>query len=215
MQDSVTLHGYKFSVYTRIARLVLHENNVQYTTVEIDPFDPPFDEYLRKHPFGRVPTLTHGTFSFFETGAITRYVDRAFEGPALQPVGVNALARMDQVISVIDNYGYWSMVRQVFSHGYFLPLHDEEGDPKEIQDGLERAETVLGFLEQIVSEGLVLNGSTRSLADWHLAPMMDYFVRTTEGTRALGQYPQVEAWWERISTLDSLQETDPLSGGGL
>ena len=41
--------------------------------------------YLALHPFGRVPTLVHDGFALYETGAISRYIDRAFPGPALQP----------------------------------------------------------------------------------------------------------------------------------
>ena len=46
----VTLHGYKYSVYLRIARMVLAEKNVAYTQVEFDPFaeDVPQD-YLNLH----------------------------------------------------------------------------------------------------------------------------------------------------------------------
>lgn len=113
MADPVQLHGYRYSAYNRIARLALLLKNVEHRTVEIDPFTEFADAYLMLHPFGRVPALTHGSFKLFETGAITRYVDRAFPGLLLQPKGAAELARMDQVISVIDAYAYWPMVRQV------------------------------------------------------------------------------------------------------
>src|SRR5687768_4932432 len=116
MADPVQLRGWRYSVYTRIARLALLSKGVEHETIEVDPFAGLPDGYLTLHPFGRVPVLSHGAFRLFETGAITRYVDRAFEGRPLQPDSPAALARMDQVISVIDAYAYWPMVRQVSSH---------------------------------------------------------------------------------------------------
>ena len=48
-------------------------------------------------------------------------IDRAFSGPALQPAEPQALARMDQIIGIVDAYAYWPLVRQVFSHAVFRP----------------------------------------------------------------------------------------------
>ena len=118
MADPVQLHGYRYSVYNRIARLALLSKKVEHQTIEVNPFAELSEAYLRLHPFGRVPVLTHGAFRLFETSAITRYVDRAFTGRPLQPEGAAALARMDQVIAVIDAYAYWPMVRQVSSHAF-------------------------------------------------------------------------------------------------
>src|SRR6476646_1898821 len=109
----LVLHGYRYSVYTRIARLALAEKGVAYERVEVDPFAPDVPaSYLALHPFGRVPTIVHDGFALYETGAITRYIDRGFGGPALQPDDARALARMDQIVGVVDAYGYWPMVRQ-------------------------------------------------------------------------------------------------------
>ena len=41
--------------------------------------------YTDLHPFGRMPAFEHDGFRLFETAAISRYVDEAFAGPALQP----------------------------------------------------------------------------------------------------------------------------------
>src|SRR3954454_15980870 len=126
---SLVLHGYHFSVYNRIARLTLAEKGVAYDRVEVNPFAPDVPaSYLALHPFGRVPTLVHDGFALYETVAITRYIDRSFPGPALQPTERRSLARMDQIIGVVDAYGYWPLVRQVFSHGVFRPRSGQAGD---------------------------------------------------------------------------------------
>lgn len=211
MADPVHLHGYRYSVYNRIARMALLSKRVEHETIEVDPFAGLPQAYLRLHPFGRVPVLVHGAFELFETSAITRYVDRAFEGPSLQPRRAAALARMDQVVAVIDSYAYWPMVRQVSSHAFFRPLFGEPSSRDEIDLGLEASGKVLAFLDRVAGEGEVLTGRDFTLADCHLAPMIDYFVRAEEGKAALSPHRALREWWDRMSALAVLKATDPFA----
>ena len=211
MAEPVYLHGYRYSVYSRIVRLVLLAKNVEHEMIEVDPFGDLSESYLKLHPFGRVPVLQHGSFTLFETGAITRYIDRSFEGHSLQPNGAPALARMDLIISVIDAYAYWPMVRQVSSHAFFRPLFGEESSREEVAAGLERSSKVLSFLENIVREGEVLAGHDLTLADCHLAPMVDCFVRAKEGKAALSTHRTLQRWWDHMSCLEILKTTDPFA----
>ncbi len=211
MADPVHLHGYRYSVYNRIARLALLLKKVDHQTIEVDPFAELSEAYLTLHPFGRVPVLTHGAFKLFETSAITRYIDRAFTGPSLQPESTAALGRMDQVISVIDAYAYWPMVRQVSSHAFFRPFFGEQSSREEVDAGLEASRKVLSFLDGVAGEGEVLTGRDITLADCHLAPMMDYFVRAEEGKAALSPHLALQRWWDHVSDLDVLKATDPFT----
>jgi glutathione S-transferase len=78
---SIMLHRYRYSVYLHIVRMVLAEKGVSYSHTEVNPFtsDMP-EQYLKLHPFRRVPTLAHDDYVLYETQAITRYVDEAFVG---------------------------------------------------------------------------------------------------------------------------------------
>jgi len=213
MADPVELHGYRYSAYTRIARLALLAKEVEHRIVEVDPFAELPEAYAMLHPFGRVPVLTHGAFTLFETSAITRYVDRAFDGRPLQPDGAAALARMDQVIAVIDSYAYWPMVRQVSSHAFFRPLLGERSSRDEVDQGLDASLRVLSFLNRVAAEGEVLAGLELTLADCHLAPMIDYFVRAAEGKAALAPHRALQSWWDRVSVVDIMSATDPFAAG--
>lgn len=212
MADPVHLHGYRYSAYSRAARMALLAKGVEHQAIEVDPFGELTPAYLILHPFGRVPVLTHGAFTLFETSAITRYVDRAFQGSALQPGGVAALARMDQVIAAIDAYAYWPMVRQVSSHAFFRPFFGLPSRREEVAAGLEASRKVLSFLDRVAAGGEVLTGSDITLADCHLVPMIDYFVRAEEGRAALSFYPSLQGWWDRVSAWDIVRVTDPIAG---
>src|SRR5690606_26779094 len=103
---TIELHGYRYSVYLRVAAMTLVEKNVAWTHVEVDPFAKTIpDAYLALNPFGRVPTLVHDGFVLYETTAIARYVDEAFSGPQLQPEDARDRARMNQIVAVADSYG--------------------------------------------------------------------------------------------------------------
>ncbi|WP_029064433.1 glutathione S-transferase family protein [Labrenzia sp. DG1229] len=210
MSKSVVLRGYRYSVYNRIARIVLQEKGVDYKIEEINPFasDVPAD-YLERQPFCRVPVLSHGTFDVFETCAIARYVDAAFDGAKLVPVAARALARATQVISIVDSYGYRPMVRQVFAQRVFAPLEGHQADETEIAAGLDASQVVLDALNKIAVERLVLDGRNFTIADCHLAPMVAYFVQAPEGADALSRRSELAQWWASVSKRTSVRMTDP------
>lgn len=201
---ALVLHGYRYSVYLRIVRLTLAEKGVDYDRVEINPFAPDVPaSYRALHPFGRVPALVHDGFTLYETSAITRYVDRAFPGPALHPPGPQALARMDQIIAIVDSYGYWPMVRQVFSQRVFRPRAGHPPDASEIERGLAVSADVLAALEPLVARG----GPT--LADLHLGAMLAYFTLASEGAGLLQRFGRLAEWWAELSARPSFAATDP------
>jgi glutathione S-transferase len=208
---SIVLHGYQYSVYLRIVRMVLVEKGVAYSRVEVNPFaaDMP-KEYLDLHPFRRVPTLVHDDYVLYETQAITRYIDEAFAGPSLQPVHPRQRGRMAQIISIIDAYGYLPMVRQVFSQRVFGPRIGRVADEAQVRAGVEGTSRALGALESIVApDGPVAGGGDWSLADFHLAPMMAYLAAAPEGEAAIAQRAKLAAWWDVIRERASLRDTDP------
>jgi len=207
---SLVLHGFRYSVYVRIARIALVEKGLTYEHVEIDPFatDVPI-EYLTLHPFKRVPVLVDGDFALYETEAITRYIDEAFPGPALQPSEPRQRARMAQIISIIDSYGYVPMVRQVAGERVFAPLRGRQPNETLIRTGLEASRHVLDALETIIpGDGPITGGKVWSLADFHLAPMMTYFTAAPEGDEALTHYAKLSAWWQVVRERNSVQEAD-------
>jgi glutathione S-transferase len=204
------LHGFRFSVYVRIARMAFVEKGVEYRLAEVNPFSEAPPEYLAVHPFGRVPALQHESFALYETQAITRYIDEAFSGVPLQPREAKQRARMAQVISIIDSYGYVPMVRQVYAQRVFIPAIGNTPDEAMIQQGLEASHRALAAIEALAPAPLsIIGGEGWSLADIHLAPMIAYFVAAPEGAEALKRYPKLSAWWENGRIRPSLIDTEP------
>lgn len=204
------LYGFKYSVYAWIAGFCLHEKGVSYQWHEVNPFaDDVPSSYLDLHPFCRVPTLVDGDFVLYETGAITRYVDDSFDGPPLMPVDAKNRARANQIIAVVDSYTYWSLVRQVFSHGVMGPRVGRPSDSNEVAAGLEASEKTLDALENLAGVEGFLVGPTITLADIHLAPMLSYFCEHPDGLSALEQRHKLSGWFAKIETRESFVATKP------
>lgn len=199
VQSLVTLTGYRHSIYTRIARLVLHEKGVTFAEDEVNPFTPPLPPG-HPHPFGRVPVLSHRGFTVYETSAIARYIDLAFQGPPLVPLETQAAARMAQVIAIADAYAFRPMVLQVFAHRVFRPLEGLAPDEAEVTKGFSAAAAVLAALDTIAREGLVLSADDITLADCHLAPMIAALTLAPEGAAYLSRHPALDRWWARVQS---------------
>jgi glutathione S-transferase len=194
---TLALTGYRHSIYTRIARMALHAKGAAFTEVEVNPFTPPLPPGY-PHPFGRVPVLTHGIFTLYETSAITRYIDLALPGPSLVPIDPRAAARMAQVISIADAYAFRPLVLQVYAQRVFRQLEGMPPDEPVIAAGLASARTVLSALEAIATEGLALDPNSLGLADCHLAPMIAAFAAAEEGAALLSGHRVLGRWWASV-----------------
>jgi glutathione S-transferase len=190
---TVELYGYKYSVYAWIARLALHEKGCAYEWREVNPFAEDVSaDYLAMHPFKRVPVLVHENFVLYETSAMTRYVDEAFDGPSLQPATPRERARQQQIISVIDSYAYWPLVRQVFSHGVFRQRTGREADPNE---GAARAR---GSAEGDRCAGGACGRRQLLVRRFHVA-----------GEMLLDRQYRLARWWAAMSERSTFKETMP------
>ncbi|MBZ9917594.1 MULTISPECIES: glutathione S-transferase family protein [unclassified Mesorhizobium] len=200
------LYGADYSVYVRIARMALEEKGVDYELVPVDVFAaegiPGW--YFEHHPFGRIPAFEHDGFRLFEASAITRYVDEAFDGPPLQPNDPRGRARMNQIIGMLDAYGYRAMVWDVAVER----LEKASPDEALIVSGLRQAGTVLQVLSSLRSPGPWLLGNQLTLADLHAAPIVGYFVKVAEGRKLLARFADIQDWWDCIAKQASFARTE-------
>lgn len=204
------LFGAAYSVYVRAARLALAEKRVPYRLVEIDIFaaDGPPADYLERHPFKRIPAFEHDGFRLYEAGAITRYVDEAFAGPPLMPGTPRARARVHQIISIIDSYGYRPLIWDIFVERVRAPAQGRKADEAKIAAAVPRAALCLRALGDLAdSKGPYLTGSAVTLADLHAAPMFAYFSMAEEGAELLAAQPRLHEWWQAVHKRPSMAAT--------
>ncbi|TJW17734.1 MAG: glutathione S-transferase family protein [Mesorhizobium sp.] len=201
------VYGADYSVYVRIVRLVLEEKGIDYELVPVDVFaaDGIPGWYFEHHPFDRIPAFEHDGFRLFEASAIARYVDEAFDGPALQPAEARPRARMNQITGMLDAYAYRAMVWDVALER----LEKTPPDEARIGSGLRQAGTVLTALSSLKAPGPWLLGNELTLADLHAAPIIGYFVKVAEGRSLLAEFRDIQEWWTRIAARASFANSSP------
>ena len=200
------LFGATYSVYVRVARLALEEKGVPYRLEAIDIFadDGPPPGYHLRHPFLRIPAFEHDGFALYEAGAITRYVDEAFDGPPLMPSTPRARARASQIASILDSYAYRCWVWDIYVAGTERPANEAQ-----IAQALPRAETCFAAIEALIEPDGYFLGAAPCLADLHAAPMIAILRRAPQGAALLARYPRWQAWWRRMSARPSMAATRP------
>lgn len=214
MTGKPRLFGADYSAYVRIARLALAEKRVDYELVPVDIFAPDGvpDWYVERHPFRRIPAFEHGALRLYETAAITRYVDEAFDGPPLQPADAAGRAAMNQAIGLIDAYAYRALVWGVYVERVSKAKRGGASDEALIAASLETARTCLAELAAIKGDRPWLAGDSLSLADLHAAPVFAYFLKAAEGREMVGASPSLSHWWEAVSARPSFEATAPGAG---
>ncbi|MCP4875939.1 MAG: glutathione S-transferase family protein [Gammaproteobacteria bacterium] len=205
----IKLLGLRISVYTRIASLALEEKGVDYELEEVDIFadNGPPEEYLAHNPFGTIPSLIHGDFYLYETGAITRYIDETFPGVALQPARSAQRARMNQIISILDCYTYKPMVWDIYVQRIVVAEGGGKTDEALIASALPTSQNALQQLDELREDNEFLTGEVVTLADLHAYPILRLFVETPEGQAMLDSFPRLQQWMTTMQDRASVRAT--------
>lgn len=203
---SVVLLGDPRSTYVRTARMALAEKGVRYTLEVHGPHSPAIDAI---HPWGRMPAFRDGDLTLFETSAIVRYVDEAFDGPRLAGMNVLARAQAEQWVSAISSYLYPTMVRDYVLQ-YVIPRGTDGKPDRKVIDAAAREMTVqLDALERAYGGRDWLAGQGLSVADLFLAPIVAYLGRFPESAALLEERPSIRRAHAAISSRPSFRATDP------
>lgn len=105
-------------------------------------------------------------------------------------MGATAHARGEQWISLINCHAYDAMVRRYILQYIFPKGENGQPDRKVIDAALPEIAAQLDALEQAYQERDYLVGSTVSMADLFLAPILAY----------LGMFPKARRCWRRAPT---------------
>jgi len=180
--SQVTLIGPPQSSYVRTARICCLEKGVSHT---LEPAPRESHEHRSLHPWTRVPIFRHGDLQLFETSAICRYIDAAFDGPRLVPTDPRRAAVMEQWVSAINCYIYDHTIRR-YALQYILPgLRGEAPDRAVIDEAIPLMQRDLGLLDGAYARSTWIAGDAVSLADLFVAPIVATARMFPEGQSAL------------------------------
>jgi glutathione S-transferase len=205
------VHGPSYSTYVRSTRLALHEKGVEHRLQEVDLLggahkQPP---HVARHPFGKVPAFEHDGNVFYETSAILRYIDEVFPGPALMPKTPVARALVNQVMSIVDSYGYTPSVTNLFIPRVLVPSMGGETDMEKVESAKAPATLFVKELERLLANQTFFGGKDCSLADLHTLPVLAYLAATPEGKSILEGAPNLRSWLGRMVERPSARAMMP------
>jgi glutathione S-transferase len=203
-----TVYSIPGSPYGRAVLAVLEEKGAAYTVAAVAPGTMKAEPHISRHPFGRIPVLDHGDFRLYETQAILRYLDRILPAPPLTPADPRAAARMDQAMNVNDWYLFLGCASVIGFQRVVGPrLMGLTPDEAAIEAAMPRARQTFAELSRMLGDQACFAGDTASLADFLIAPQLDFFAMTPEWTPLTERAPNLVAWLQRMNARPSLRAT--------
>jgi len=181
---------------------------VEFHAVDTAAGESKTEEWLNKRqPFGKVPAAEVDGLAFYESRAICRVIARS------TPAGEQLFPSSDlKKVAVFEQWASLELgtitpiLEKVVMERVFKPLYrkvpgDEAAAKQAVQDG-QRAFEVL---DKQLSTNEYVTGDF-SLIDVYLTTYFSLFVNTPEGKQTIEQYPNIAAWWKRISGRPSWQK---------
>ena len=200
---TLTFHSMADSAYLWTAMHVADEKGVAY---DLNPLTYRSPEHLALDPFGKMPILQHGAVFLYETLAITHYIDRAFAGPALQPIGALAQAEVLRWVSIVNAYVFPTMNRFV-KERVVRPMWGFDPDTAFLESAREPLELQVRLIDDAVRKSGFLGGARLTIADSFLFPHLLFFSQTPEGAALVGSAPHARAWLARLQARPSYRES--------
>lgn len=206
--SNVILYGTPQSTYVRTTRLLLEEANIDYDLKDIGIFngDNKTNEYLAKHPFGKVPTIEIDGIKIYETAAITYYINQKLADGKFAPIDLLGQTRMRQIMAIIDSYLYAPAVGTIVIQNLIVPSQGGETDTEAVNKAIEPTRKALQAIENLLVGTPFLVGSLISIADFYLIPIFVYLEKTPQFNAVTLNTPKLRIWWNEVKILNSVQQ---------
>jgi|SRR5579871_1340028 len=190
----IKFHSMADSAYLWTAMHVADEKGVTYEFVPLLYRSP---EHFNLHPFGKMPVFQHGEHLLYETLAIAHYIDRAFDGPPLQPADPLGQAHMLRWISIVNAY-IFPVMNKFMKERLVKQAWGFEADKEFLASAGEPLALHVKLIDEAVSKGGFLVGDALSMADSFLLPQFLFFGITPEGKALIEKAPGAKAWLARM-----------------
>jgi glutathione S-transferase len=195
----IKIYGVPFSTFTRTVRLACHEKGIDYELVPTVP-----SQMGTLNPFQKIPAITHGDLTLYESTAILRYLDRTFPGPKLWPQDSRQAALCDQWVSAVNDSLFNSALRYLANHFGFLSVPQEMADTY-----LAKAREVVPVFDRQLGRSRYLVGDSVTAADLFLAPIV-FCLPAVPGLKEIGEAAaNVGRWAQDMAARPSMKATEP------
>lgn len=204
--STIVIHGIPGSPFVRMPIMVCIEKGAPWRLQPMGFGEQKSAEHLKRQPFGQIPAIEHDDFKLYETQAIVRYIDAAFDGPPLTPPEPRAMARMSQVMNILDWYVTPSLTAGVGFNRIVKPLVGMPVDEAAVEAALPLTRTALAALSDLLGDNAYFAGAALSLADLTAIAHLDLAPQVPEVAEMLRGSPLV-AWLDRMNARESVSST--------
>jgi glutathione S-transferase len=162
-------------------------------------------EYLAINPNGAVPTLVDGDLVLTESRAIMQYL--ASKKPEAGLLPRDEAARAD-----VTRWQFWDASHFSPALGTMAfekvikPMMGGEPDTRKLEEALVNFRRFAAVLDKRLDGKPYVVGTTLTVADLTIASSLMY---AKQVDLPLADYPNVAAWFERITQLDAWKQTAP------
>ncbi|MBV8751967.1 MAG: glutathione S-transferase family protein [Hyphomicrobiales bacterium] len=202
----VEIIGMPQSTFVRVVRMTCEEKGVSY---ELTAARPHSAEINAVDPFGKVPGMRHGDVELCESKAIATYLDRTFGGPKVIPEDPARAAHVEQWVSIVNTTIDPTMIRQYLLSYLFPKGADGKPDRKAIDAALPAMQQQFDVLDKAVAGTGYLAGSSFTLADINLLPILAYIQRPPESSEMFKKSENLSAYFAKHAERPSFKNTTP------
>jgi glutathione S-transferase len=186
------------STCTRKVLTVLAETETPYelSLVDLGKGEHKQEPHLSRQPFGQIPTIDDDGFSLYESRAICRYLNAKASGK-LVPTDLKQRAVMDQWLSIEQSNFSPNAMKFVYHYAF-----KRNQEPAVLESAGNMLDKVYATLSAPLASSPFLAGESFSIADIGYMPYIEY-MQGSPAHATLEKYPNVLAWWKRVSARPS------------
>jgi glutathione S-transferase len=203
------LHSVKGSPYAARIRLQIYRKNLPVEVIFPPQTGLKSPEFLAINPIGKIPVLILEDGSALpESHVILEYLEDKFPEPSLRPADPESRARMRLLAQLGDLYVFAPLGK------LFRQLNPAKRDAEAVARAEEELRRALGFLELHLGPGPFAAGTSYSLADCSLVPVLSFaeIMGQHFGLADLFTTPKLKAYWAALkadpTTVRVLEELE-------
>ena len=204
--SGLELFGHRSATCTQRVLFTAYELDApfKFNKVDFSTAQHKSPDFLKRQPFGKVPAAEWDGQPFYESRAISRILAEAHQDKkALLPRDLRQKAVFEQWASLESNT-YAPQLDVVLYELAFKLWRGGSTDQAAVDAAMERLKPALAILEtQLGAQDFVAGDF--SLVDVFLAPGFEVLQGTAAGKEILAKYPNIAAWWNRVSQRPAWQ----------
>lgn len=198
----IKIYGYNTFNSNKVLYVAEHSKlDFEFKYIDLAKGENKTEEYMKIHPVGKVPSMTHNGNHLFESGAICRYLG-ALTNSSFYPSDLYSKAITDQWMDYFScHLGRW--FGTIFFQKIIKPMaYQKEADPDALKEAFNFINTQIVAVDQNLAKNKYLSGNDITIADYFCFS----YIETIEHTKVdINDWKNVSRWYKEIKSRDEVK----------